>query len=70
MNTITENNWKFRNNDISNLTKQQLIENTIKEEVFLCSESCHLWFPATGEETERCEQEGYDRAIAILNEVM
>jgi alpha-mannosidase len=56
----SNDNWKTRNNKVANLTKQQLIENTIDEE-FLANQNSY---------DEVSDREIYYRAIAILNEVI
>lgn len=79
--TTETNDWKNRNNDVSNLTVAELIQNTIEEEMIYdeCKEVC----PIEGNPCKRhvssfhvseCgnweNREGYYRAIAILNEVL
>lgn len=61
--------WKFRKNDVSNLTVAQLIENTISEEMkeeLRIMKTCRC----EGQDQDFHYKEAYYRAIAILNELL
>jgi hypothetical protein len=68
-----DQSWKERNNDISNLTVAQLIEETIREEIDITTEG-----EATNPKClaiddtpkEKLIEQGYYRAIDLLNQLL
>jgi len=70
---IIKQDWKHRNNDTSNLTVAQLIEETIREETDKAiMENSHdkvMWGRGETQAQKTMEQAHY-RAIAILQELL